>query len=84
MYPKQKHLGNFASKQPLNEDIQLTMSATHSTVVVGNCDEVVDGRPVVAVDDVGGHVEMLRGEVDVGVQFVAPVSRTRVPKLKYR
>jgi hypothetical protein len=58
---------------------KLTMSAPHSSVVVGHGDEIVDRGPVVAVDDVGRHVQVLRREVDEGVQLVAPVAVVAEP-----
>ena len=50
------------------------MSSSHPSVVIRHCDEVVDGLPVVGVDDVGRHVEAAGGELDVGVELVPPVA----------
>ena len=55
------------------EEIKLTVASSHSSVVVGNGNEVVDGFCVVLVDDVGSHVEASDWKFDMGVQFVSPV-----------
>ncbi len=50
------------------------MSASHASVVVGDCDEIIDSWAVVCIDDVWCHVEALGGEVYVRVELVAPVA----------
>ena len=50
------------------------MTTAHSAVVIGDGDEVIDGWTVIRVDDVRGHVEVLRWKLDKRVQLVAPVS----------
>lgn len=49
------------------------MAAPHSSVVIGNSNEIVNCLAVISVDDVGPHVEVLSWEVDVRVQLVSPV-----------
>ncbi len=55
------------------------MSASHASVVIGNCYEIVDSWTVVCIDDVGRHVKTLGGEVDVRVELVAPVAVVAKP-----
>ena len=50
------------------------MTTAHASVVVGHCNEVVDGRSVAFVDDVLGHVKAVDGEINKSVQFVAPIT----------
>ena len=65
------------------EEIKLTMASSHSSVVVGNGHEVVDGFCVVLVADVGPHVETSDRELDMCVQFVSPVPVVAKPLQTY-
>ena len=65
------------------EEIKLTMASSHSSVVVGNGHEVVDGFCVVLVTDVGAHVETSDRELDMCVQFVSPVPVVAKPLQTY-
>ena len=65
------------------EEIKLTMASSHSSVVVGNGHEVVDGFCVVLVADVGPHVETSDRELDMCVQFVSPIPVVAKPLQTY-
>ena len=55
------------------------MTPSESSVVVADTNEVVGSRWMVAVDDVGRHVEPMGREFDQRVQLVAQRPRVREP-----
>ena len=76
----ENQIGNWKGEM---EEIKLTMASSHSSVVVGNGHEVVDGFCVVLVTDVGAHVETSDRELDMCVQFVSPVPVVAKPLQTY-
>lgn len=50
------------------------MASAHATIVVGHSDKVVNSFAVVLVDNVGSHVQICDGKVDMRIQFVSPVA----------
>ena len=61
------------------KDQVLTVSASHSSVVIGHRDQIVNRRAVVGIDDVGRHVQTPGGKFHVRVQLVTPVAIVREP-----
>lgn len=53
------------------------MTATETTVMVTDANQVIDGVCRLRVDDVRCHVQPLSGEFDHGIQLVAKKARVR-------
>ena len=55
------------------------MTAAHAAVMIGHGDQIVDGLPVIRVNDILRHVQAPSRELHHGVELVPPVTVVAEP-----
>lgn len=52
----------------------LTMTTAHSTVVIGNSDQIISGRIVFRIEHVCAHRQILNWELNQSIDFIAEIT----------